>query len=90
MRTKANNGDSCNLVIPYYAPGTVNCFTNINPFSLTVKLKEGICVGKKKIIYILEEGMTTHSSILAGRVPGRGESGGLQSMGSQSDMTEST
>ena len=32
----------------------------------------------------LEKGMTTHSSILAWRVPWSEESGGLQSMGSQS------
>ena len=29
----------------------------------------------------LEEGMATHSSILAGRIPWREEPGGLQSMG---------
>ena len=39
----------------------------------------------------LEEGMTTHSNILAWRTPWREEPGGLQSMGSQeSDMTEVT
>ena len=31
----------------------------------------------------LEEGMATHSSILAWRIPGTGASGGLQSMGAQ-------
>ena len=31
----------------------------------------------------LEEGMTTHSSILAWRIPWTEEPGGLQSMGSQ-------
>ena len=31
----------------------------------------------------LEEGMTTHSSILAWRIPWTGELGGLQSTGSQ-------
>ena len=31
----------------------------------------------------LEEGMATHSSILAGKIPRTEESGGLQSMGSQ-------
>ena len=31
----------------------------------------------------LDEGMATHSSILAWRIPGTGEPGGLQSMGSQ-------
>ena len=37
----------------------------------------------------LEEGMATHSSILAWRIPWTEEPGGLQSMGSQeSDTTE--
>ena len=36
----------------------------------------------------LEKEMATHSSVLAWRVPGTGEPGGLQSLGSQSDMTE--
>ena len=38
----------------------------------------------------LEKGMATHSSILAWRIPGTEEPGGLQSMGSQkeSDMCE--
>ena len=31
----------------------------------------------------LEEGMATHSSILAGRIPGTEDPGGPQSMGSQ-------
>ena len=31
----------------------------------------------------LEKGMATHSSVLAWRIPGTEESGGLQSMGSQ-------
>ena len=31
----------------------------------------------------LEEGMATHSSLLAWRIPGTEEPGGLQSMGSQ-------
>ena len=33
----------------------------------------------------LEEGMATHSSILAQRIPWTEEPGGLQSMGSQTD-----
>ena len=33
----------------------------------------------------LEEGMATHSSILAWRIPWTEEPGGLQSMGSQRD-----
>ena len=32
----------------------------------------------------LDEGMATHSSILAGRIPWTEEPGGLQSIGSQS------
>ena len=31
----------------------------------------------------LEDGMVTHSCVLAWRIPGAGEPGGLQSMGSQ-------
>ena len=39
----------------------------------------------------LEEGMATHSSVLAWRIPWTEESGRLQSMGSpESDMTEVT
>ena len=33
-------------------------------------------------IYILEKEMATHSSVLAWRIPGTGEPGGLPSMGS--------
>ena len=36
----------------------------------------------------LEKEMATHSSILAWRIPGTEEPGGLQSMGSQADTTE--
>ena len=38
----------------------------------------------------LEESMATHSSILAWRTPWTEKPGGLQSMGSESDMTEAT
>ena len=39
----------------------------------------------------LEEGRATHSSILAWRIPGTGEPGGLPSMGhTESDTTEAT
>ena len=38
----------------------------------------------------LEKGMATHSSILAWRIPWTEKPGRLQSMGSQSDMTEVT
>ena len=36
----------------------------------------------------LEKRMATHSSILAWRIPWTEEPGGLQSMGSQSDVTK--
>ena len=35
----------------------------------------------------LEKEMATHSSVLAWRIPGTGEPGGLQSMGSQKSRT---
>ena len=41
--------------------------------------------------HALEEEMATHSSVLAWRIPGTVEPGGLPSMGSpESDMTEVT
>ena len=41
--------------------------------------------------HALEKEMATHSSVLAWRVPGTGEPGGLPSMGhTESDMTEAT
>ena len=40
-------------------------------------------------MYALEKEMGTHSSVLAWRIPGMGEPGGLPSMGSQeSDKTK--
>ena len=38
----------------------------------------------------LEKEMATHPSILAWRIPGTEEAGGLPSMGSYRDMTEET
>ena len=41
--------------------------------------------------YALEKEMATHSSVLAWRIPGTGEPGGLPSMGhTESDTTEAT
>ena len=41
--------------------------------------------------HALEKEMATHSSVLAWRIPGTGEPGGLPSMGrTESDMTEVT
>ena len=40
--------------------------------------------------HALEKEMAAHSSVLAWRIPGTGEPGGLLSKGLQSDTTEST
>ena len=42
--------------------------------------------------HALEKEMATHSSVLAWKIPGMGEPGGLPSMGgrTESDMTEAT
>ena len=45
---------------------------------ITVKIRNNIC----KIADIMEKEMATHSSILAWRIPGMAEPGGLLSMGS--------
>ena len=38
----------------------------------------------------LEDGMATHSSVLAWRIPWTEDTGGLKSTGSQRDLTEAT
>ena len=45
--------------------------------------RQDTCVGSLGWEDALEEGMATHSSILAWRIPWTEELGGLQSMGSQ-------
>ena len=51
------------------------------------------CIGLIVYVYaymymlIVEKGMATHSSILAWRIPGTEEPGGLQSMGSHESYT---
>ena len=60
--------------------------------------KQGHCYQSKGIVLAnfsahlaLEKEMATHSSVLAWRVPGMGEPGGLPSMGSHRvDTTEAT
>ena len=47
-----------------------------------------MCVGPMGWEYLLEEEMATYSSILAGKTPWTEEPGGLQSMWSESDVTE--
>ena len=50
--------------------GVVKSRTRLNNFTFTFHF------------HALEKGMATHSSVLAWRIPGRGEPGGLLSMGS--------
>ena len=52
--------------------GVAEGWTQLSDFTLTFHF------------HALEKEMATHSSILAWRIPGTGESGGLLSMGSQS------
>ena len=59
--------------IPWMEPGAVHGVarsqTQLNDFTCTFHL------------HALEKEMTTHSSVLAWRIPGMGEPGGLPSMG---------
>ena len=75
-----------------HGQGTVPCF----PFTLSCWGSSGGVEGKASACNVetriwslgredpLEKEMATHSSFLAWRIPGTGEPGGLQSMGSQS------
>ena len=57
--------------------GVAKSWTRLSNFTLTVHF------------HALEKEMATHSSVLAWRIPGTGEPGGLPSMGrTESDMTE--
>ena len=59
--------------------GVTQSWTRLSNFTFTFHL------------HALEKEMATHSSVLAWRIPGSGEPGGLPSMGShESDMTEVT
>ena len=59
--------------------GVAKSKTRLNDFILTFHF------------HALEKEMATHSSVLAWRIPGTGEPGGLPSMGcKESDMTEVT
>ena len=49
--------------------GIAKCRTRLNDFTFTFHF------------YALEKAMATHSSVLAWRIPGMGEPGGLPSMG---------
>ena len=52
--------------------GVVECQTRLSDFTFTFHF------------HALEKEMATHSSVLAWRIPGTGEPGGLPSMGSRS------
>ena len=54
-------------------PGVAEGQTRLNDFTFTFHF------------HALEKEMATHSSVLASRIPGTGEPGGLQSMGSRRD-----
>ena len=54
--------------------GVTKSWTRLSDFTFTF------------LFHALEKEMATHSSVLAWRIPGTGESGGLTSMGSQSRM----
>ena len=58
--------------------GITKNWTQLNDFTFTFHF------------HALEKEMATHSSVLAWRIPGMVEPDGLPSMGSQSDMTETT
>ena len=45
---------------------------------------------ERLLFHALEKEMASHSCVLAWRIPGTGEPGGLPSMGLQSDTTEAT
>ena len=51
-------------------PGVAEGQTRLSDFTFTFHF------------HVLEKEMATHSSVLAGRIPGTGESGGLPSLGS--------
>ena len=60
-------------------PGVAKSRTRLSDFTFTFHF------------HALEKEMATHSSVLAWRVPGTGEPGGLPSMGrTESDTTEAT
>ena len=63
----------------YTVHGVTKSQTRLSDFTFTFHL------------HALEKEMETHSSVLAWRIPGMGEPGGLPSMGcTESDMTEET
>ena len=76
---------------PYYLKRLIGlsllCFFKIEYQTHRLKLLKSL------IMSAMEKAMATHSSFLAWRIPGMGESGGLPSMGSGrtvSDTTEAT
>ena len=60
-----------NLIITSAVHGVAKSQTGLSNFTFNFHL------------HALEKEMATHSSVLAWRIPGMGEPGGLQSMGSQ-------
>ena len=61
------------------------------PESKLTDKSDGPITNRVKYSEKSEKEMATHSSVLAWRIPGTGEPGGLPSMGcTESDMTEAT
>ena len=68
---------------------------NFGAFKVVLVVKNPLPVQEGSVLSLgweepLEEGMATHSSILAWRIPWTEEPGGQQSTGSQRDTTEAT
>ena len=55
--------------------------TGLEKVSFHSNPKERKCQGILKLLHALEKETVTHSSVLAWRIPGTGEPGGLLSMG---------
>ena len=68
-----------------------NVYTCVQIFRAQYFSVKIICVITRTSPGLLEKEMATHSSVLAWRIPGRVEPGGLPSMGrTESDTTEAT
>ena len=86
----------CTILIFKYV--LVSCLENLVDRRAWKAAVHGVAEGRTRLknftftfhFQALEKEMATHSSVLAWRIPGTGEPGGLPSMGSQSDTTEAT
>ena len=87
-----NRSDTSNFESPYTFPLQYSCLENPMDGGAWKAAVHGVAEGRTGLsgftftfhFHALEEEMATHSSVLAWRIPGTGEPGGLPSMGSQS------